>query len=92
LKREIKEKVDDLLRRVEALKGPDAPDSWVPFSLEGENFVLASKEIGDRIEVRPFRREGIWREIGRYLEERGRLLDEIEKTLREDPEYDVIAF
>ena len=92
MKLEIKEKVDNLLEKVEKLEVPDAPESWLPFALEGKDFILASREKGNRLEIKSFRREGIWKKIGEYLEKRERLLDEIEKTLRKDPEYDVILF
>lgn len=92
MKRELELKVEELLEKLKVLKVPEAPEDWYPFGISSDNFVLASRERENRLEIKPFRREGIWKEIGRYLEERERLSNEIEKTLRKDPEYDVIIF
>jgi len=42
--------------------------------------------------VKPFKKEGVWSEIWEYLNARNKLLDEIEKTLRQEDEYDVMFF
>ena len=92
MKRELQLKVEELYGKLKSLEAPDAPKGWLPFGLSGKEFVLASREKGTRIEIKPFRREGIWGEIGKYIHEREKILNEIEEILRRDPEYDVILF
>jgi len=92
LRRDIELKVEELWEKIRRLEVPNAPEGWVPLTIASDDFVLASREKEERVEIKPFRKEGVWVKIWEYLNEKNKLLNEIEKTLRKDPEFDVIVF
>lgn len=92
MKKEDEKSVKELLEKIKRLEAPDAPEGWFPFDNRSKDFVLASKEREGHLEIKSFRREGVWNKIWEYFDQRDKLLDEMEKILRKYPEFNVIAY
>lgn len=92
MRKKDERKIEELFKRIKTLKLPDVPEGWFPVNIPNKNFVYASREREGRVELKPFPRTGLWKKVGEYFDRRNRLLDEIEKTLRKEPEFNVIAY